>query len=218
MKRALAALLAALSAATGAGAEEAPSPRPSRLLRFLGGAATGFGAHEMGHVTLDLAFGTSPRVRGVDFHGIPFFAVSHEPLPPGEEYLVSSAGFAVQDATSEWLLSGDRPLREQEAPYKKGWLAFNVMASAAYAGAAFARTGPAERDTRGMAESAGIDEPWIGAMVLAPALLDSYRYFRPRSKWAPWASRAAKVGLVLLVIKAANRPPDARPTTVIPRP
>ncbi len=39
-------------------------------------------------------------------------------------------------------------------------------------------------------------------MILAPAVLDAWRYFRPEAKWAVWASRAAKVGMVLLVVKA----------------
>ena len=80
-------------------------------------------------------------------------------------------------------------------------LAFNVITSGAYAGAAFARTGPGERDTRGMAVSADVDERWIGALVLAPAVLDAWRYFDPEARWAVWASRAAKVAGVLLVIR-----------------
>ena len=52
-----------------------------------------------------------------------------------------------------------------------------------------------------MAESIGVSEPAIGAMVLAPAVLDAIRYFNPDARWAKWASRAAKVGSVLLVVK-----------------
>ena len=56
-------------------------------------------------------------------------------------------------------------------------------------------------DQTGIASSAEIDERWVGAMVLAPAVFDAWRYFRPEAKWAVWASRAAKVGMVLLVVK-----------------
>ena len=80
-------------------------------------------------------------------------------------------------------------------------LAFNVLNSTGYALVAFARAGPFERDTRGMAESIGVDERAIGALVLAPAVFDTIRYFKPEARWAIWASRAAKVGSVLLVIK-----------------
>ena len=38
-------------------------------------------------------------------------------------------------------------------------------------------------------------------MLLLPAAFDTYRYFAPDQKWAVWASRAAKVGMVLLVVK-----------------
>jgi hypothetical protein len=52
-----------------------------------------------------------------------------------------------------------------------------------------------------MAVSAGINERWVGAMILGPAALDTIRYFDPDAKWAAWASRAMKVGFVLLVFR-----------------
>jgi hypothetical protein len=45
------------------------------------------------------------------------------------------------------------------------------------------------------------DERAIGATVLAPAILDAVRYFKPEARWATRASRAAKAGSVLLVIR-----------------
>jgi len=105
----------------------------------------------------------------------------------------------VQEGTDELILS--RAART-DGYVVKGLLAFNTLASFAYAGAAFARAGPGERDTRGMAASAEIAEPWMGGVVLAPAVLDAVRYFRPESRWLRWGSRAAKVGGVLLVFKA----------------
>ena len=83
----------------------------------------------------------------------------------------------------------------------KGVFAFNVLNSIGYSAVAFAKAGPAERDTRGMASGIGVDERAIGAIVLAPAVIDAYRYFRPESRWAKWASRLAKAGGVLIVIK-----------------
>ena len=65
------------------------------------------------------------------------------------------------------------------------------------------RAGPAERDTRGMS-MIGIDERAIGAIVIAPAVVDAYRYVRPDSRWAPWTSRALKVGSALLVLKRTS--------------
>ena len=60
---------------------------------------------------------------------------------------------------------------------------------------------PIERDTYWMADSLQVDERWVGAIILAPAVFDAYRYFRPDSRWAKWASRTAKLSLVLLVIR-----------------
>lgn len=173
---------------------------------FVAGGAIGLAAHEGGHLLLDVAFDADPRLRRVDFHGIPFFAITHrDNLPPGREFAIASAGFWVQHAGSEWLLTRRPRLRHERAPLAKGLLAFNVLTSAAYAGAAFFRTGPPERDTRGMAASADIDERWVGVVVLAPAALDTWRYLRPDSRTAVWLSRAAKVGGALLVLRAAAR-------------
>lgn len=188
--------------------QEATSPAPRRaasVAKFLAGGALGLAAHEGGHLAFDFAFDAEPEVRRVNFHGIPFFAIRHrDDLPPAREFIISSAGFWVQHAGNEWLLTRRPNLRAAEAPIAKGLLAFNVLASAAYAAAAFARTGPQERDTRGIAASARIEEPWVGALVLAPAVLDTWRFVRPDSAWARWASRAVKAGGVLMVIRAAR--------------
>lgn len=168
----------------------------------MAGAAVGLLAHESGHLFFDVIFDADPEVRRVDFHGIPFFAISPQaPLSDREEFTVSSAGFWVQHATNEWLLTRRPRLRSEKAPFAKGVLAFNIGASAAYSVAAFARTGPVERDTRGMASSSGTDERWIGALILAPAVLDTWRYFDPDAKLPIWLSRAVKILGVLLILK-----------------
>ena len=149
----------------------------------------------------DGIFDASPRVESVHFGPIPFFAITHQAgLSPRREFTISSAGFWVQEGTNEWILAARPDLRHEHAPFVKGVFAFNVLTSIGYGSVAFARAGPSERDTRGMSEI-GVAEPAIGAFVIAPALLDAYRYFRPDSKWAKWASRAAKIGGVLLVLK-----------------
>ena len=68
---------------------------------------------------------------------IPFFAITHEPVTPLKEFTISSAGFWVQHAGSEYLLSRRPNLRGEHAPVAKGLLAFNVLTSVMYAGAAF---------------------------------------------------------------------------------
>ena len=186
-------------------AEAQPADSPSagkQVASFLTGAAIGLAAHEAGHVVANLAFGEKPGLGKVNFHGIPFFAITHRSgLPSHEEFIISSAGFWVQNAGNEWLLTRRPDLHSQDAPMKKGVFAFNVLASVAYSGAAFAKTGPDERDTRGMAAAARVDERWIGALVLAPALLDAWRYYHPDTKWATWASRGVKIGMVVMVVR-----------------
>ncbi len=170
--------------------------------QFLAGAAIALVAHEGGHLLFDTIFDAHPYVEGIHFGPFPFFAVTHESGPsPRQEFTISSAGFWVQEASNEWLLTNRPFLRDEHAPLAKGLFAFNVLNSIGYGIVAFAQAGPYERDTRGMAASIGVSEPVIGAVVMAPALLDAYRYFRPNSRWAKWTSRAAKVGSVLLVIK-----------------
>ena len=195
------------SAQASSSGDPQPSSQPHEhsavdIVNFLAGAALALAAHEGGHLAFDAGFGARPRLKGVHFGPFPFFAVTHRnDLSPRREFTISSAGFWVQEASSEWLLTRRPGLRDDLAPLAKGVLAFNVLNSVGYACAAFARSGPFERDTRGMADSIGVDERAIGAVVLAPALLDAYRYFKPDARWAKWASRAAKVGSVLLVIK-----------------
>ena len=184
---------------------QSPSPDEHRVadtVTFLTGAALGLVTHESGHLLFDGVFDASPRIEGVHFGPLPFFAITHRSdLSPRREFTISSAGFWMQEVSSEWILAKQPALRRARAPLAKGVLAFNVLNSAGYACVAFARAGPFERDTRGMADSIGVDERAIGAMVLAPAVLDAIRYFKPEARWATWASRAAKVGSVLLVVR-----------------
>jgi hypothetical protein len=171
---------------------------------FLAGAATSLGVHESGHLIADYAFDAEPGLQKVSFGPFPFFAITHQSVSAGAEFTISSAGFWAQHLSNELIL-GRRPmLRHEDAPFVKGMLAFNVLTSTGYAIAAFARAGPLERDTRGIAMSGGIGEPAVGAMILVPAVLDAMRYYAPERRWLAWASRAAKVAGVLMVIKAVD--------------
>jgi hypothetical protein len=170
--------------------------------RFLLGAASGLGVHECGHLLFDGVFGVQPVLKRVDFGGLPFVAISHQADVSGrKEFAISSAGFWMQHLSSEIVLTRHPELREERAPFLKGMLAFNVLASAAYGTAALARVGPFERDTRAMAAALRTDERWIAALVLVPAALDAWRYFHPQAAWAKWLSRGAKVGGVVLIVR-----------------
>jgi hypothetical protein len=185
--------------AVPASAQDAAGARFGKVL--LGGAF-GLGLHESGHLVANWAFEEKVVVRKVGYKGIPFFALSHaNDLSPRREFVVSSAGFWTQFLYSEQILTHHPDLRNERSPIRKGMLTFHVVTSLVYAGAAFGRTGPVERDTRGMAYSRRIDERWIGALILAPALLDAYRYFHPGARWAAWTSRGVKMSSVAFVLK-----------------
>jgi hypothetical protein len=126
-----------------------------------------------------------------------------------KEFVISSAGLWMQQANAEWDLVSHPNLRHEDAPFLKGMFAFHLATSALYGFAGFAKTGPVERDTRGMATSlgrSGIPEPLVGALVLAPAALDGWRYLHPDSRWARWASRGVKLAGVALTAASGLHP------------
>jgi hypothetical protein len=136
---------------------------------------------------------------------MPFFAINHDEVSRRREFVIASAGFWMQHAGSEWLLSKRPHLKDEHAPFAKGVLAFNIGTSAVYAASAFGRFGPPERDPRSVAASLGrrgVPEPVVGVLVLAPALLDWYRYEHGDAGPARWASRGAKLASVLLTFAA----------------
>jgi len=205
-----AAILATAGLASGQEAPRQPDAAPSTVEhrtasafgKFLAGAAVGLGAHESGHLLFDGIFDADPRLVKVDFHGVPFFAITHDPgLSPRREFVIDSAGFWVQEATNELILSRRPNLRREHAPFVKGIFVFNVGTSIAYAGAAFARTGPVERDTRGMADALRWKEPYVGLLILIPAVLDAIRFYHPDQRWAAWGSRGAKIAGVALIAR-----------------
>jgi hypothetical protein len=170
--------------------------------KFLAGVGGALVLHESGHLLFDAIFGADVQITGVHLGPVPFFAVAHRAggVTPRQEFTISSAGFWTQEATAEWLLVHRPDLRHEHAPFAKGVFAFDVLTSVGYGTVAMFEAGPPERDTRGMTAT-GLNERFVGALVMAPALLDGYRYFNPDAAWAKWASRAVKIAGVLLVLK-----------------
>ena len=200
-------LIAAVPARAQVSEAPASDSRTRSVLLFLAGAASGLVVHEAGHVIFGMAFDAHPRAKRLDYGFIPFFAIDHDPVTRRQEFVITSAGFWMQHASSEWVLTTRPNLESERAPFFKGLLAFNIGASVVYSAAAFGRFGPPERDTRGMAVYLGDDgvpEPVVGLFVLAPAVLDGYRYLHPHSRWAKWASRGANVAGVALTIVAGK--------------
>jgi hypothetical protein len=205
-------LLLALLAGHSAAAQQQTAPPPQSSsehrfdsVNFLAGATLGFVFHESGHLAFDVAFDAHPRLKRVDLAGLPFFAIAHRAdLSPRRAFIVAAAGFWMQDLTSERLLMTRPSLRSEHAPMTKGEFAFDELTAIGYGVAALGNGGrPGERnmDTRAMADALRTSQPLIGGLVLAPALLDGYRYFDPGARWARWASRFMKAGTLLLMLK-----------------
>ena len=194
-----------LAAQSNTPADPPPHERTAGdVVQFLAGGALGLGLHESGHVIAGWAFDANPGIKGITYGFIPFFAITHDPVSPPKEYTISAAGFWMQAVTSEWLLTKRPNLRNEHAPVAKGVFAFHLIASATYGIGGLAHLGPPESDTHGMAGALRVNESWVGVLVMAPAVFDTWRYLRPQAVFPRWASRAAKVAMVLLVIRAAN--------------
>jgi hypothetical protein len=184
---ALALCLAASSVETAFARPQTPAvdtartPAGSHRGALLGGVAAGFALHEAGHVAAGW------RRTG---------------LAPLRGFVVTSAGFWVQFADSEIVLTRHPSIRFEPKPFGKGLLGFHIAVSAGYAMLGMSKAGPPGRDTLGMANTSQLNERWIGAMLLAPAIFDAVRYAWPRLAWPKWASRAAKVSIAAMVMKA----------------
>jgi hypothetical protein len=208
MTKLITALLFCLLPGTTSAQTAAPPSKAAALKKtglFLSGAAAGLGIHESGHVLFGAALGAHPRVARIDYGPMPFFAIHHNDVSRRREFVISSAGFWMQHAGSEWLLSRRPHLKDEHAPVAKGVFVFNLGTSLVYGVSAFGRFGPPERDPRGMAASLGrrgVPEPVVGALILAPALLDWYRYEHADARAARWTSRGAKLAAVLLTFAA----------------
>lgn len=171
--------------------------------KFFMGAFVGFAGHETGHVIANYAVGSDPYLKSVNYGPIPFFTIEPgRPLTNREHYITASAGFNAQHIINEWILTRHPNLKDEDEPYLKGITAFNFWLTAGYAATAFAGTGPNERDTKGMADSLGWNERWIGAIILVPTALDTYRYKHPDAKWAKTVSRLSKIAIIALAADA----------------
>jgi hypothetical protein len=175
------------------------------------GAATGFFAHEAGHVFANLVQGNVPKFQpiwGLGF--VPFFAIEpriychkgHCEKHDGSAFhggvagsaTITTAGFDVQHITDEILLTRRPNLRtRQVAPYRKGLLAFNVLLSVGYAITSSTHIENPQGDVSSTTRVLGYPRAVLAAELMVVAGLDTYRYFWPESRWAPWVSRASKV-------------------------
>jgi len=185
---------------------------------FLTGGVAAFFLHEGAHALVAESLGFDARLesRGKP---IPFVVVRYDLVPEKDEnghvrytdkrgrpvsngaqkqYAIASAGINSQNLTSEIILTLHPNLREKQKPFLKGVLAFDILTSLGYA--LVGRKDP-DGDLRGMSEALGVNDKWMGTLVFLPAVVDTYRYFYPESRWAPWVSRGAKGYLLGLALR-----------------
>lgn len=193
----------------------AHAPTPAHWLSDIGlfsaGALGAFVAHESGHLLANAAVGNRPSLVPVPgLLGIPFFAISPgiqchpkgcirangRPFAYGRrgQFFIAAAGFNVQHAGSEIVLSLYPRLRYRDAPFAKGLLAFNVLLSVGYAVASVAHIEDPHGDAGGCAGHAHWPRAAIASMLLAPAVAGGLRYWFPDATqaWLPWVSRGSK--------------------------
>jgi hypothetical protein len=190
-------LVLLLSLGRPARAGEADFRRFTDYLWLLLGAGAGLVLHEAGHVALDYAIDARPILVGVKLGPFPFFAIQPTNLRTDQQrYTVAMAGYIVQDVYSELILHLSPRLRERHRPFLKGMLAMHIGLSVGYAITGFAHVGPPQSDVNTMARSLAVP-PWsVGVMLIVPALADTYRYFVPDSRWAPWVSLGGKLSMI----------------------
>lgn len=184
-------------AARPAAAREADFRKFTDYLWFALGASLGFVLHEASHLTLDYALDAKPTFVPVSLGPFPFFAIQPTDVHTNQRrYAIAQAGFMMQDLYSELILQVDPKLRQHHHPMLKGLLAIHLGLSLGYAITGFAHIGPAQSDVNTMSRASGIP-PWgIGLMLMGPVVCDTYRYFVPDSRWAPWVSIASKLSMI----------------------
>ncbi len=182
-------------------AGEADFRRVTDYLWFLLGAGAGFVLHESGHVVMDVATGTYPTFVGVKLGPFPFFAISPAHVRDNQQrYAVAMAGFMVEDMAFDLSLDIDPYLRQHHRPFLKGVLWLHILLDTGYAITGFAGIGPPQSDINTMSRALGIPSWAVGLMLIVPALTDTYRYFVPNSRWAPWVNVGGKLTMVGAVV------------------
>ena len=95
-------------------------------VKFLTGAALGLAMHEGGHLVFDTIFDASPRIKGVRFGPLPFFAITHRgDLSPRRVHDLLGRILMV-DLVERVVADQTRPLREGTR-CSRSVLAFNVL-------------------------------------------------------------------------------------------
>ncbi len=177
-----------------------------------GGAITALAAHESCHLIANLATGNRPSFQSVTFLGfIPYFAITPSIHCRGEScyksngqsygagrpglYTIVSAGIQCQQYEDEVILTRRPGLRMDDAPFRKGMLAFNTLLSIGYVLANWIGVEPTDGDIRGIHRDGGAPRFLLSSMIFGIAAVDIARYYYPHARWLAWLNRVAKLSV-----------------------
>lgn len=154
---------------------------------FLAGFASGYAAHELGHIVVANSLGFD-----TDFDGLTII-YPDATMTDAEQLQVTSAGFQTQWLVSEAALRyrNGRELTDFGDNYNAGLVVAHLAITAAYMTVLMNHE---DGDLEGMSEATGISNDKLAALVAIPALLDTWRLFGSNvPKWVPALSAGTKV-------------------------
>jgi hypothetical protein len=160
---------------------------------FLLGFASGYLAHEAGHVIVASTKGYNVSLDG------PTIIYPNANMSKADSLQVSSAGFQAQWLVSEagFLYRGKNELTPTSDNFTAGVVCSHLVITTAYL---TVLRNHHQGDLHGVSEATGLSTGQLAAMVAIPAILDSWRLFGDDiPKWVPALSIGAKgAGLVAI--------------------
>ena len=153
---------------------------------FLLGFATGYMAHELGHVLVAKGKGYCVELDGLSL------VYPDLPEKTPDQLQIATAGFQAQWIVSEAALRyrENRRLSDRENNFSAGLVVFHLAATAAYM---TVLKNHEKGDTVGAAQATGLSTDQVALLALIPALLDGWRLFTADPPdWVPALSAGVK--------------------------
>ncbi|MEI6520871.1 MAG: hypothetical protein WCO98_12655 [bacterium] len=148
---------------------------------FLAGMATTVAVHESGHLLTAASLGYKVKIKGASITYI-------GNMSDRDHLRLASAGFQTQWILTESIFCANE--NKKMSDYERGIIAGHIAITAAYL--TILMNHP-ESDTRGIKDSAQINNLTTAAIIAVPAALDYWRVFGKNSpKWVPLVSSGCK--------------------------
>ena len=160
---------------------------------FLLGFASGYLAHEAGHVVVAATKGYNVSLDG------PTIIYPNANMSESDSLQISTAGFQAQWLASEaaFLYRSKKEMTSSSDNFTAGVISSHLVITTAYL--TFLRN-HSQGDLSGASEATGISTGQLAGMIAIPALLDTWRLFGDDvPKWVPALSVGAKgTGLIAI--------------------